>query len=83
MASKDKFDIWYNILPIYAAGRVDVSGGEHILEQSTSLSLFERKGATAAGIKEAFDRLISTMSYSFSGTFEKDGDNVTFKRISE
>lgn len=78
LASMDKFEFFFTSLPMNTAGWFEKCGDGHVLE-SSPISYMDAGYNSAEELKENFDDLIQEMCFTYTGTFQNSGNNITFK----
>lgn len=77
LASKDKFDLSFTSYPMYVAGWIEKCDESHVLA-SSPISFEEYIFSPADDQGTDFDGLFKTLCFTYSGTFQKNGNSITY-----
>lgn len=78
LESKETFDLRWTVFPCYVAGWVEQCDVVHELDNTYLNGIQGGDGIDREIVKQDLDNLISLLSFSFSGTFEKNGNGARF-----
>lgn len=78
LASKDEINFFVTYYPMHIAAWFEKCGDGHLLEESL-INTVEFRYNNPEDVKKEFDDLIKTLSFTFTGSFQNSGNNITFK----
>lgn len=78
LESKDDLQIFFTLYPMIQSGWFEKCGDGHLLHE-IGINVIEANITSLEDFVKEFDDLTETLTFTYTGSFQKEGNNITYK----